>query len=244
MFNYVNYITFNVTYVQYMIQYLQQLNSEYLPSIVSTVYKTTADNIKIFILGDRYSKHLLVLSTYIALILDIMDITDKELRHRLKSFNVVVPPVTNSTRKLLQKKLANLESSQSHKNDALNSMPPPKPKAPTNGTNESIMISSYDGSKPSQHRIFDTMDSPSKSTRRRQLYRAPDPFDTSDSEIETGSLGRSIMPANPLITSSSPKSNERSLMNVSDWKNALDASEDPYKSSPGTYIIFIKMSYF
>lgn len=218
------------------------MNSEYLPFIISTVYKTTADNIEIFILGDRYSKHSLILSTYIDLILDIMDITDQELRNRLKSFNIVAP-VTNSTRKLLQKKLANLESSQPRTNVASNIMPPPKPKAPNNGTNESIMISSYDGSKPSQHRTFDTMDSPSKSTRRRQLYRAPDPFDTSDSEIETGSLGRSIMPANPLITSSSPKSNEKSLMNVSDWKNALDASQDPYKSSPG--ILFcIKITYF
>lgn len=197
----------------------------YLPFIIWTAYKITADNIFFFLRFIHFK--------YLILILDIMDITDKELRHRLKSFNIVVPPVTNSTRKLLQKKLANLESSQLHRNVDSNSMPPPKPKAPTNSTNESIMISSSDGNKSSQHMTFDTMDSPSKSTRRRRLYRAPDPFDTSDSEIETGSLGRSIMPANPLITSSSPKSNERSLMNVSDWKNALDASDDPYKSSPG-----------
>lgn len=165
-----------------------------------------------------------------------MDITDKELRNRLKSFNVVVP-VTNSTRKLLLKKLEKLESSQVNTNVTSNSMPPPKPKAPTNSTNDSIMISSYDTGKQSQHMTFDIMDSPSKSTRRRKFYRAPDSSEASDSEIESGSLGHSIMPANPLITSSSPKSNERSLMNVSNWKNALDLTEDPYVSSPG--ILFL-----
>jgi membrane protein Man1 len=36
-------------------------------------------------------------------------LTDQELRHRLSVFNTVVPPVTNSTRGLLLKKLAKLE---------------------------------------------------------------------------------------------------------------------------------------
>lgn len=40
-------------------------------------------------------------------------ISDKELCRRLSAFNTVVPPVTNSTRKLLLQKLVNLENSQS-----------------------------------------------------------------------------------------------------------------------------------
>lgn len=145
------------------------------------------------------------------------NISDQELRRRLSAFNTVVPPVTGSTRKLLLKKLANLESSQANKNTASDVMPPPKPKSMTNGTNESIIISSS-GTKSSQHSIFD-VDSPRKSGRIRRQYRAPDPFDTSDSEAETHPLGHSIQPANPSIISSSPKSNETSLMNVSNWKN-------------------------
>lgn len=45
-------------------------------------------------------------------------ISDKELRRRLSAFNTVVPPVTNSTRKLLLKKLENLENSQSTQIDS------------------------------------------------------------------------------------------------------------------------------
>jgi len=162
-------------------------------------------------------------------------ITDQELRRRLLVFNPVVPPITSSTRKLLQRKLVNLESGQQAGkiNDASKSMPPPKPKTkapPTNGTNDSVLISS---SKQSQHMKFDNTESPRKSTRQRR-YRAPDPFDTSDSEVDTGSLGRSILPTNPYIASSSPKSSERSLMNVSDWKSAATTDEEqiPYASSP------------
>lgn len=40
-------------------------------------------------------------------------ISDQELRRRLLAFNTVVPPVTKSTRSLLLRKLAHLESSQS-----------------------------------------------------------------------------------------------------------------------------------
>lgn len=40
-------------------------------------------------------------------------ISDQELRRRLLTFNTVVPPVTNSTRRLLLKKLADLESHHS-----------------------------------------------------------------------------------------------------------------------------------
>lgn len=164
-------------------------------------------------------------------------ITDQELRRRLLVFNKVVPPITSSTRKLLLKKLINLEGGQANKNDASKCMPPPKPKTkapPTNGTNESILISSSAG-KQSQYMKFDNKNSPSKSTHRRRHYRAPDPFDTSDSEVDTGSLGHSIVPANPYIASSSPKSSERSLMNVSDWKNTATTDEEqiPYASSPG-----------
>lgn len=156
-------------------------------------------------------------------------ISDQELRRRLSSFNVVVPPVTNTTRKLLLKKLADLEGSQTDQNAASKSMPPPKSKAkaPTNGTtNESIMISSsMDSEKPMQYTTFDNTDSPRKNTRRRRQYRAPDPFDTgSDSEVDSASLGRSILSTSPYIASSSPKSNETSLMNVSNW-NATSADE-------------------
>jgi len=163
-------------------------------------------------------------------------ITDQELRRRLLAFNAVVPPVTSSTRKLLMKKLVNLESGRTVENDASKSMPPPQPKKkdPTNGTNDSIIISSSSGGKQSQHMKFDNTDSPSKSTRRRRLYRAPDPFDTSDSEVDTGSKGISILPTNPYIASSSPKSIERSLMNVSDWKSTVTTDDQiPYVSSPG-----------
>lgn len=45
-------------------------------------------------------------------------ISDKELRRRLSAFNTVVPPVTNSTRKLLLKKLENFETSQSTQFDS------------------------------------------------------------------------------------------------------------------------------
>lgn len=154
-------------------------------------------------------------------------ITDQELRRRLLAFNTVVPPVTSSTRKLLMKKLENLESGRSVENDASKSMPPPKPmtKDPTNGTNDSIIISSSGGSKQSQHIKFDNTDSPSKSTRRRRVYHAPDPLDTSDSEVDTGSKGLSILPTNPYVASSSPKSIERSLMNVSDWQSTVSTDD-------------------
>lgn len=160
-------------------------------------------------------------------------ISDQELRRRLTSFNVVVPPVTNSTRKLLLKKLTNLESGDGSTNAASTIMPPPKSITSTNGTNESIMISSsVDGVKPNQHIIFDNADSPRKSTRRRRQIRAPDPFDTSDSEVDTGTTGRSILTNNPYLASSSPKSNETSLMNVSNWKNTVGENQDSYVS-PG-----------
>jgi len=45
-------------------------------------------------------------------------ISDQELRRRLSTFNTVVPPVTNSTRKLLLKKLADLEDLQSSQVDS------------------------------------------------------------------------------------------------------------------------------
>lgn len=45
-------------------------------------------------------------------------ISDQELRRRLLTFNTVVPPVTNSTRRLLLKKLADLESSRLSQNDS------------------------------------------------------------------------------------------------------------------------------
>jgi len=165
-------------------------------------------------------------------------ITDQELRRRLLVFNTVVPPVTNSTRRLLLKKLVNLESGQVNQNDASISMPPPKPKtiAPTNGTNESVIISSSAGIQ-SQHMKFDDTTNSSKSTRRRRLYRAPDPLDTSDSEVDTGSQGRFALPANPQVVSSSPKSSEKSLMNVSDWQSKNTSNEDqiPYVF-PGIFI--------
>ncbi|XP_022171716.1 uncharacterized protein LOC111034687 isoform X2 [Myzus persicae] len=149
-------------------------------------------------------------------------ISDQELRRRLLVFNAVVPPVTSTTRNLLLKKLANLEAVQSGKTAASSSMPPPKLRSSTNGTNESIMISSSGDGKHSQHKTFDNMNSPRKSARQQRMYKAPDLFDNSDSEVDTGSLGRSILPANPYIASSSPKSNETSLMNVSNWKNSYD----------------------
>lgn len=48
-------------------------------------------------------------------------ISDQELRRRLLTFNTVVPPVTNSTRRLLLKKLAVLENSHLSQNDSLKS---------------------------------------------------------------------------------------------------------------------------
>ncbi|XP_015377448.1 PREDICTED: uncharacterized protein LOC107171710, partial [Diuraphis noxia] len=152
-------------------------------------------------------------------------ISDQELRRRLLAFNAVVPPVTSTTRNLLLKKLASLEGGQSGKTATSSIMPPPKLRSSANaanGTNESIMISSSVDGKNSQHRTFDSMNSPRKSARQQRIYKAPDLFDNSDSEADTGSLGRSILPANPYIASSSPKSNETSLMNVSNWKNSYD----------------------
>lgn len=166
-------------------------------------------------------------------------ISDQELRRRLLVFNAVVPPVTSTTRTLLLKKLAKYEGNQSANTTVTsNIMPPPKLRASTIGTNESVMISSSgDGIKHSQHMIFDKMDNPRKSARQRQQYRAPDPFETSDSEVDTGTLGHSILPANPYIASSSPKSNEISLMNVSNWKYGHD-SQNSYVS-PGILSIFL-----
>ncbi|XP_050421228.1 inner nuclear membrane protein Man1 [Adelges cooleyi] len=155
-------------------------------------------------------------------------ISDQELRRRLSSFNAVVPPVTNSTRKLLLKKLSDLESSITSNTAETRSMPPPKQKAKTtNGTNDSIIISSSGvAGRPSQYTTFDNTDSPKKSPRRRRQYRAPDPFDTgSDSDIDNGSLGRSTLSASPNLASSSPKSHEASLMNVSNW-DAVSRDED------------------
>lgn len=168
------------------------------------------------------------------------DISDKELRKRLSAFNVVVPPVTSSTRKLLLKKLANLESSETNKNAASNSMPPPKSKATVDSTNESIMISSsLDSGKQSQYTKFD-VDSPRKSARRRRANQTRDPFDTSDSEVDAGTLGHSIQPANPYISSSSPKSNETSLMNVSNWKSTVNTDNQNSYISPGI-LFYLKM---
>jgi len=45
-------------------------------------------------------------------------ISDQELRRRLLTFNTVVPPVTNSTRRLLVRKLADLESRNSSQIDS------------------------------------------------------------------------------------------------------------------------------
>lgn len=161
-------------------------------------------------------------------------ISDLELRRRLLAFNPVVPPITGSTRKLLLKKLANLESGATSENATSKIMPPPKSKAPSNGTNESIIISSSaEGSKPSQHITFNRTDSPRKSARRNR--RPLDSYDTSDSEVDAGSLERSILPANPYITSSSPKSNETSLMNVSNKTTFTAETNDndlAYSSSP------------
>lgn len=169
-------------------------------------------------------------------------ISDQELRRRLASFNVVVPPVTDSTRKLLIKKLTNLESGDGTNNAASTIMPPPKLTTSTNGTNESIMISSStNANKPSQHIIFNNMDSPRKSTRRRRQIKAPDPFDTSDSEVDAGTAGHSVLTNTPYLVSSSPKSNETSLMNVSNWKNRV--GEDSY-ASPGNFDLFEYTGHF
>jgi len=149
-------------------------------------------------------------------------ISDQELRRRLLAFNAVVPPVTSTTRNLLLKKLASLEGKQSSITAASNIMPPPKLRGVASGTNESIIISSSVDGKHSQHKTFDSMSSLRKGIRKQRQYRAPDLFETSDSETDTGTLGHSILPANPHITSSSPKSNETSLMNVSNWKNSYD----------------------
>jgi len=46
------------------------------------------------------------------------DISDQEIRRRLSVFNTVVPPVTNSTRGLLLRKLEELEASQSNQFDS------------------------------------------------------------------------------------------------------------------------------
>jgi len=48
------------------------------------------------------------------------DISDQEIRRRLSVFNTVVPPVTNSTRGLLLRKLEELEASQSNQFDSYN----------------------------------------------------------------------------------------------------------------------------
>ncbi|XP_050543880.1 inner nuclear membrane protein Man1 [Daktulosphaira vitifoliae] len=170
-------------------------------------------------------------------------ISDQELRQRLASFNAVVPPVTASTRKLLLKKLADLEGNRSKDNAETSKMPPPKQKPKTtNGTNESIMISSS-GNRPSQYTTFDNTDSPKKSPRRRRQYRAADPFDTgSDSDIDNASLGRSVLATSPNLPSSSPKTHETSLMNVSNW-NAVSGDEDQsIFSSPDTKKIPSKTS--
>jgi len=163
-------------------------------------------------------------------------ISDQELRRRLLAFNAVVPPVTSTTRNLLLKKLASLEGGQSGKTATSSIMPPPKLKSSNNVTNESIMISSSVDGKNSQHKTFDNMNSPRKSARQQQIYKAPDLFDNSDSEADTGSLGRSILPANPYIASSSPKSNETSLMNVSNWKNSHD-HQNAYVSPGISFIL-------
>jgi membrane protein Man1 len=161
-------------------------------------------------------------------------ISDQELRRRLASYNVVVPPVTDSTRKLLIKKLTKLESGDGTHNVASKIMPPPKLVNSTNGTNESIMISSSaNANKPSQHIIFTDTDSPRKSARRRRQLK--DPFDTSDSEVDAGTIGHSVLTKNLYRASSSPKSNETSLMNVSNWKNKT--GEDSYVS-PGKFNVY------
>lgn len=80
------------------------------------------------------------------------------------------------------------------------------------------------------------MHSPRKSTRLRQSYQAPDIFDTSDSEVDAGSLGHTIQPTSPKIASPSPKSNETSLMNVSYKKNTKDSDAHLSYFSPGNYI--------
>lgn len=166
-------------------------------------------------------------------------ISDQELRRRLSVFNKSVPPVTATTRKLLLKQLAKLEGSQgSNTNNAASKIMPP-PKSKVSVSNESIMISSsLDTGKQSQHIKFEN--SPRKSARRQTQHRARDVYDTSDSEVDTGTLGYSILPANPKIASSSPKSNETSLMNVSSWKNT-DEDQNSYLISGK--IVFIKTLY-
>lgn len=164
-------------------------------------------------------------------------ISDQELRRRLSVFNKVVPPVTDTTRKLLLKQLAKLEGTQGSntKNAAANIMPPPKSKAMTSVSNESIMISSsMDTGKQSQHIKFEN--SPRKSARRQTKSRPRDVYDTSDSEVDTATLGRSILTTNPKIASSSPKSNETSLMNVSNWKST-DEDQNSY-FVPGKIVLF------
>lgn len=47
----------------------------------------------------------------------VESISDQELRRRLSTFSTVVPPVTNSTRRLLLRKLEDLESKQSNQID-------------------------------------------------------------------------------------------------------------------------------
>lgn len=170
-------------------------------------------------------------------------ISDQELRRRLSAFNAVVPPVTSTTRNLLLKKLASLESAQPNKTAATTNMPPPKLRSSANGTNESIIISSSVDGKHSQHKTFDSMNSPRKSARQQRMYKAPDLFDNSDSEADAGSLGRSILPANPYIASSSPKSNETSLMNVSNWKNTPD-HQNSYVSPGILLTLFLNVCSF
>lgn len=122
-------------------------------------------------------------------------------------------------------------------------MPPPKPKTSASSTNESIMISSsVDGAKQSQYLKFNSTSSPRKSARRR--IQNTDIYDTSDSEVDAGTLGRSILPANPYIASSSPKSTDTSLMNVSTRTSIVDTNGDQnsYSSSPGiVFFLFFVM---
>lgn len=139
-------------------------------------------------------------------------------------------------------KLAKLENGEADKSSTSKIMPPPNPIAQNNKTNDSIMISSsLNSEKQSQHLRFNTTNSPKKSIRRR---RNLDNYDTSDSEVDAGSPGRSLLPANPYIASSSPKSNETSLMNVSKQTSysIVDANADQnsYSSSPGILTVFFR----